>query len=283
MERVSEWQQQSKDDEKAYWNYIIFMQNTFHSKAFLCGWVCAFWSEWMSGWVCACVCLCISVCFFIGFYVHTQHMYYTTWACECLRFDTSVFLWMLLPVSLFSSPFSRCNNTILFSKHPNRNTHSTRPHHTAPHRIAQKSKRLKSTYILFQNFHLTLCFIAFRLSHFSFITFYSFHFHYSYKTHTIHMARAFCSAKRRKKKKKQKKENKIKWKYVYDMAARSLAKCFEMALKQLNTVKVHVYLQNDQTGTWLWLLLLFRCHYAFHFSQVKSEKWKRKIEKKWNQ
>lgn len=159
-----------------------------------------------------CVCIRVCVCFCIGFYTI---LHVRMWLFEILYMCVHMYFASRFA---FLIPFSRCNNTILFS---------CLETSEAKYR---KSKNEKAT----EKKHSSrpLFFIAFSLSYFSFITFYSFHFHYSYKTHTIHMARAFAATK-------------IKWKCVYDMAARSLAKCFEMA-KQLNTEKVHVYLQNDQ-------------------------------------
>lgn len=138
MERVSKWVTAAiKRRRKKHIEIILFLCKIHFIRKHFCMTGYVLWSGWvgMGGWMDEYVrCSCIYVCFFIGFYVNTECVYYTTWGMwvfeilhKCVYMDVaSCFACLTLP---------RCNNTILFSKHPNRN--------------AQK-KRLKSTYILFQ-------------------------------------------------------------------------------------------------------------------------------------
>lgn len=89
MERVSEWQQQSKDDEKSILKLYYFYAKYISFESIFV-WLELYVMEWVGG--CACICFCI------GFYVNM-------WACECLRFYTCLFICILLPVSLPSSHF----------------------------------------------------------------------------------------------------------------------------------------------------------------------------------
>lgn len=158
MERVSEWQQQSKDDEKSILKlYYFYAKYISFESIFVWLDVCAL--EGVYGWVGGRLdeCMFVYLCLFLYWVLceYGIHVCYATWACERLRFYTSVFIWMLLPVSLSSRPhppFPRCNNTILFSKHPHRNTQrkSGWKAHTSCSKLLSRSRSVRSLFHRFQ-------------------------------------------------------------------------------------------------------------------------------------
>lgn len=161
---MSKWVSDSsnqKTKKKPYWNYIIIMQNTFHSKAF-------FLYERRH----------VYILFGMWVYASMTCVWVLEILCMCVVFT---YMYSSLSIWLRSSHFLAVV-TIRF-------TFSVRTH----------SERKRTNELTLFSLSFLIPFIAFSRSHFSFIAIYSFHFHYSHKTHTVWIGACIYSIKNKMK------------------------------------------------------------------------------------